>query len=1012
MATPKSKKPPKRSQRTAVPGFLSWLANNNFWMGSGVLLLVLGVFSLQKAHPALGFTLLFISISFLTAAYLNFPAQLKDLRGSSWAKEKSKRKGVAGKMGSTLFGPAWFKTNGLEALGGALVVAALVMGFIAQELVVHSAEMPGLKLWGFYWFCGAVFTMGLFLPGWAMRLKGKKAKGFQETEPMESALSPKFEWSVFAGIMILAAFLRIYRLETMPSGIFIDQGMEGWSALRILHEHFFPVWEYDVWQNPGLLLYQLADWFLVLSPFHKEPSQFTFYLFYSLLSLATFPLVYWTFRQLGGQRLALLGSYVLAVMYWNINFSRNGFPTIEVPFYTFGTLAFLLYALKPAKNTDFFQKASLVVALLFLVGVLPFMWFAYGSVLLPFHKGSLIGIVVLLAIPAWLVWEYRKLKERVPFLSMVISGVFLGTGMYTYQTFKIVPILLVLIGLYELSQDPKRIFSLWKSILGFLAVALFLSFPFIQHTLTQGAIDRRVGDLIVHDKATFLANSARTLNMFNWHGDNMARHNLQDHRELDDVTGVLFIFGVVGSLFFIRRRPWFYGLTGMILLSVPCLLSIDAAHANRMLGVTPFIALLAALPLTVLWRRVRRWTGPSADWIFPALLVAPFYSMLVQNYDTYFNGMAKSNTTWREYAVEETAVAKLIPENGDAYDYYLSPRFFNYYTVTFMGYFHPNRIHPLILPDALISHDAGGTRGMIFALEEGRTGLLDLLKYYYPNGSADYLLDPAGNKVEYFFKVPGSEITKVRGLKGHFNFPGAPAEDRALPQFPSGLPAGPYQAHLSGNLYIGEAGKYKFELSGVSGATLRTQARPDARGFRFLEKGYHPVMIDLKVPAGAMPSLVIQQIGEKGLPQKLDAGSFDTLSAPRGLIGIYHRDPMMKDVPFLTEVDPVLNYTNGNDFSAAPPFYTRWTGVVEAPEDGDYQFILKTMDQIELKIDGKQWIERGTVRGKSGFLKKGKHHLEILFYKPTSNWSALSFEWIPPGGKLEVVPASALDIVP
>jgi hypothetical protein len=984
------------------------LSDANLWMGTGVFFLILGLMSLYKSHPVPGFTLLFISIAILMAAYFNVPDRFRGSKDLAFGiSKKSSKQGAP-----AFFSASWFKINGVEFLSGSLVLVALVLGVVAQGRVVNSPEMPSWKLWVFYGFCGVLFAVGVFLPAWVGRFKSKKVKGSQQVQSLEPSLSPKFEWSIFAGIMVLAAFLRIYRLENMPSGIFIDQGMEGWSALRILHERFTPVWEFDVWQNPGLLLYQLADWLLLISPFHKEPSQFTFYLFYALFSLATFPLVYWTFRQLGGQRLALLGTYVLAVMYWNINFSRNGFPTIEVPFYTFGTLAFLLYALKPDKNSDFFRKVSLVVAFLFLVGVLPFMWFAYGSVLLPFRVGSLLGIAVLLAIPAWLVWEYRRLKDKVPFLSFLISGIFLGTGMYTYQTFKIVPLLLILIGFYELIQDHKRIFSLGKPILAFLAVALFLTFPFIRHTLTQGAVDQRMGELIVHNWATFLANSARTLNMFNWHGDNMARHNLQDHRELDDVTGVLFIFGVVSSIFFIRRRPWFYGLMGMILLSVPCLLSIDAAHANRMLGVTPFIALLAALPLTALWSKVRRWTGPSADWIFPVLLIAPLYSMLAQNYDTYFNGMAKSNTTWREYAVEETAVAKLIPENGDAYDYYLSPRFYNYYTITFMGYFHPNRVHPLVLPDALISHDSSGTRGMIFALEEGRTGLLDLLKFYYPNGQADYLIDPSGNKVEYFYKVPGSEIAKVRGLKGHFEFQGAPAENRTLNQFPLGLPAGPYRAHLSGNLYIAEAGKYKFELQGIAGAILKTQARPDAKGFRFLEKGYHPIEIDLKVPAGPAPGLIIQQVGEKGLPQKLDAGSFDILSAPRGLIGSYHRDPMMKDVPFLTQVDPVLNFTNGNDFSAAPPFYTRWTGVVEAAEDGEYQFILKTMDQIELKIDGKQWIERGTVRGKSGFLKKGKHGLEILLYKPSSNWSALSFEWIPPGGKLEVVPTSALDIVP
>lgn len=1009
MAPKRSKPSSGKNKGISIRIFLGRPGGIDLWMGGGVLLLILGVLSLHKDHPVPGFFLLFLSVVLLAASYFDLPRTL--FEGKAGGRTPARKKGPLGRRG----GGPWARVRSgllnLDSLGWVLVVAALALGFGVQGHIVRSPEMPGFKIWGLYTLCGLLFTLGLYLSVWAGRWMGKKTKDAAASKP-EPVLLPWVEWGAFAAILLVAAFLRIYHLESVPSGIFIDQGMEGWSALRILHERFHPVWEFDVWQNPGLLLYQLADWFLLLSPFHKEPSQFTFYLFYALFSLATFPLVYWTFRQLGGQRLALLGLYVLAVSYWNINFSRNGFPTIEVPFYTFGTLAFLLYALRPAKDPGFFQKTAMVVAFLFLVGVLPFMVFAYGSVLWPFHNGTLVGVAVLLAIPSWLVFEYLRLKDKSPFLSMIMAGTFLGTGFYTYQTFKIVPLLLILIGLYELVQDPKRVVGLWKPVLAFLATAFLLTYPFIAHTLSQGAVDQRIGGLIVHDGRTFLANSARTLNMFHWHGDNMARHNLQDHRMLDDITGVFFFFGVVGSLVLIRRRAWFYGIMGMVLLSVPCLLSIDAAHANRMLGVTPFIALLAALPLSSLWTKSRGLAGASTDWVFPVLLAAPLYFMLTNNFDTYFHGMAKSNTTWREYAAEETAVAKLIPENGDDYDYYLSPRFFNYYTVTFMGYFHPNRVHSLILPDSLISHDPNATRGMIFAMEEGRTGLLEMFKHYYPGGKADYLIDPAGNQVEYFYTVPPSEIAKVRGLKGSFQFAKGPAEEKALPQFPSGLPEGPYKAKLTGNLYVGEAGKYKWELKGIPGASFKVQERPDARGFRFLEKGYHPVEIDLTMPAGAPLSLQVQQVGEKGLPQKLDAGSFDSLSAPRGLVGSYHRDPMMKDPPFLTEVDPVLNFTNGNDFSAQPPFYVRWTGAVEAKEDGDYQFVFRTMDQVAFKVDGKLWIDRGAVKGKSGFLKKGRHSVEILFYKPSSNWSALSFAWIQPGGRLEVVPTSAFAPVP
>ncbi len=120
----------------------------------------------------------------------------------------------------------------------------------------------------------------------------------------------------------------------------------------------------------------------------------------------------------------------------------------------------------------------------------------------------------------------------------------------------------------------------------------------------------------------------------------------------------------------------------------------------------------------------------------------------------------------------------------------------------------------------------------------------------------------------------------------------------------------------------------------------------------------------------------------------------------------------MTGEPFLVQWDPVINYTNGNDFSAVPPYAIHWTGTLRIDEPGKYQFFARTQDQVALKIDGKEWMAAGSLRGNQGTLTKGIHTIDLIYMKPTAMWSILTFEWVKPNGKAEVVPTSAFGEIP
>src|SRR6185503_3280751 len=189
-----------------------------------------------------------------------------------------------------------------------------------QMMLSNTGFLPRIGLT--YYFAGVVLFLIALWPWTREKLQ-------------QAPLSPRLEWTVFGAIFVLAAFLRIYKLDTIPAGVFFDTAFQGYQAMKVLHEGAHP-WVIDVsviFPTTPVPIYTETPWF-----FFFKNNQFNIYLFYWFFALATFPFIYWTFRQLAGPRVALLSLYILAVMRWHITFSRNGFPTAMLPLFMFGTL--------------------------------------------------------------------------------------------------------------------------------------------------------------------------------------------------------------------------------------------------------------------------------------------------------------------------------------------------------------------------------------------------------------------------------------------------------------------------------------------------------------------------------------------------------------------------------------------------------------------------------------------------------------------------------------------------
>ncbi len=741
-------------------------------------------------------------------------------------------------------------------------------------------------------------------------------------------LPPMVEYVSLGLILLVAAFFRLYRLGEIPNGMFMDQGNMGLFALKIRFESVRPFFEIPEFENPALLLYNLAAWFFVF-----PATKYGFYLFFAALGLATIPLAYWTLRQLTGPRVALLSMFVFAVMRWHFNFCRNGFPTVQVPFYMFGTLGFLLYGLRTGKR-----------------------------------------------------WAF------------VTSALFFSLGLYTYNAFKLFPLLMLVLGAYELIADrPRMLKNKWNILLFTLLTAVLVS-PLALHWAKNGIGGREASNSILTDIKGQKSMKPvwhmlkKTTFMFNREGDDNERHNLANHRMLDDVSGSLFVLGLFYALLRANRRKYFYALAGVAVMSLPCLLSVVPAHANRMLGITVFVAFLIATPLAAVWGRIRAKWGSFGEVAFVLFIaLGLLWPMAMQNFQVYFVKQTSINSYWETsfwggYSIDASQVGAAVAREADAYDFVMFTRLATHPTVNFLGYKYRDHIRTMKPPEGLTPGATASGRGLCFALLGEHEGYLRTLKALYPEGKTQDFKDLNGRTYLYLFRVPAEAVEKAKGLRSEGG--------RDFSRFPESLPPGPYRETLRGSLLVPSTGRYHLRVDSNADVSVRVGGA-DATGLLALKKGFYPVEIDLAVPSGDA-RLKLSLVSVKGTVIDLPASSWTSLRVG-GLEATYYPVNEWKGDPALVQIDPMVNFVNGTDFPYTNwQMSVRWEGTLLAPTSGEYTFTTQTEEKTALYIDGREVIRwnRSPRNGKV-YLSKGAHTLRLDFEKilgPT-----LSLLWKEPG---------------
>lgn len=387
---------------------------------------------------------------------------------------------------------------------------------------------------------------------------------------MRAAAASRVDLAIITAITLLAAFLRVWHLGTVPLGLHGDEAWTGLDARRVLHEGWIGPYVTSAVGQPTGPLYFTALLFEFL-----PQTTFTLRLSMALFGIATIPLAYAAFATMFNRTTAAFAAVLLAVMTWHLHLSRTGFMVVAWPF---------------------------------------------------------AEMAVLLAL-----WHAMRLRS---FALFVVAGVLTGLGVYTYNAFYLfLPLPFVAMS-WRYASWPRNWRRSYRPIAFgavFALTAVAVSLPMLQYIVNH------TDDYRFHQKLVSLTDSEQWRQAdgvgehahliwsraTEWQGAliNGGRVDLGDglatrgHPPLGRVLFAGMLVGLIVAIWNWRRAEYAVVLASIVVMPWGALLTVGDGLFRRTMGLVPFIALLAALPLAWLWERMLRLPGRAR---YAALLVLVF----------------------------------------------------------------------------------------------------------------------------------------------------------------------------------------------------------------------------------------------------------------------------------------------------------------------------------------------------------------------------------------------------
>jgi len=438
-------------------------------------------------------------------------------------------------------------------------------------------------------------------------------------------------------IVALAAFLRLYKLSSIPPGVNRDEASIGYTAYSLLKtgkDEYGRTWpvsfqSFGDWKLP-LYIYTTVP-FVKVFGLNELAVRLPSVLAGILTVLLTYFLVKELFRNsLIVDRLSLIAAFLLSISPWHLHLSRvESESNLAVLFIVSGLLCFLK-AIRNDKKTYFYYPAFILFALTYYT-----------------YHGSHLTTTLILGGLCFI--YFKKIRKDLNFSMALVIFLLLVSSIFAKTLF---------------SADKTKLAGI--SIFGDPGVVhQKIELPRLEHQNPSSLWARLEHNRVTYALVTVTKNYLAAFSpkfLFLAGGGNRA-HNIANFGNLYLAEAPFFCLGIC---YLLGKRKELFGrllLWWLLVSPIAASLTKDAPHTNRMFAIYPLPPILTALGLIWAARRIRETVGKRMTIILLSLIALGFTANFLIYLDRYFFRFPREEARYWGYGYQKLTAMLDNPEN-------------------------------------------------------------------------------------------------------------------------------------------------------------------------------------------------------------------------------------------------------------------------------------------------------------------------------------------------------------
>jgi 4-amino-4-deoxy-L-arabinose transferase-like glycosyltransferase len=396
----------------------------------------------------------------------------------------------------------------------------------------------------------------------------------------------------------LAGFLRFWRLGSLPPGLHHDEAYHGLDSLSLLARETFPIyhegWELYAQQvHDGRPIYDTTLPVFFEGNYGRE-GLFVYLASLPIAVLGATPIAIRAVPAIAGV-LAVLATYLAASVLSEDETSsiKNGAISAKPIFSAAGPLiaAFLVAVAYPAITFSRLGERAILFLPINALVVFCF-WKGIEESESRHQPRTRSGEDSALPLgdfaPRW----------------YLMSGILLGIGLYIYAAARFLPLLFLIYVTFWFWRNRPAVQRQWANlgVMAFAAIVVALPMviflvrhPYYLVLRSKVIANRGAGTYPGQPWLTWIHNLGRVPRGFLWQGDPNLLHNLPGRPFLDPIQLFFVLSGLVVIILRRFKRREVFLLIWLLVMLLPGILSGDAPHFGRLIGVVPPLAIIGSL---------------------------------------------------------------------------------------------------------------------------------------------------------------------------------------------------------------------------------------------------------------------------------------------------------------------------------------------------------------------------------------------------------------------------------